>query len=126
MKRVKFTVEKTNTGFSAFAEAYPVYTTGENMVELRANILDAINSWFEHKNQPLINENNIEISLDLPQFFDYYKEINAKAISKRIGMNESLLSQYVTGVKKPSEKQKIRILSGIRELGIELMSLEFA
>lgn len=126
MKRVKFIVEKTNTGFSAVAEAYPVYTVGENMVELRANILDAINTWFEHKNQPLINEINIEISLDLPQFFDYYKEINAKAISKRIGMNESLLSQYVTGVKKPSEKQKIRILSGIRELGIELMNLEFA
>jgi hypothetical protein len=35
----------------------------------------------------------------LPQLFDYYKEINAKAISQRAGINQPLLSLYVNGKK---------------------------
>lgn len=124
MKKVVFIVEKTNTGYSAFAQDYPVYTVGESIVDVRKNILDAINTWFEHKNLPEITEGQIELKLDIPQFFEFYKEINAKAISKRIGMNESLLSQYVTGVKKPSTKQRARILEGIKSLGKELVNLE--
>jgi len=124
MKKVVFIVEKTNTGYSAFAQDYPVYTVGDTIPEVRKNILDAINTWFEHKNLSEITVGQIELKLDIPQFFEFYKEINAKAISKRIGMNESLLSQYVTGVKKPSIKQRTRILEGIKALGKELVNLE--
>ena len=124
MKKVVFIVEKTNTGYSAFAQDYPVYTVGDSIADVRKNILDAINTWFEHKNFPEITEGQIELKLDIPQFFEFYKEINAKAISKRIGINESLLSQYVTGVKKPSTKQRTRILEGIKSLGKELVNLE--
>jgi hypothetical protein len=41
-------------------------------------------------------------------------------------MNESLLSQYVHGIKKPSVAQTNRILAGIREIGQELSSLNFS
>ncbi len=124
MNKVAFVVEKTDTGFSAYAEEFPVFSVGGNMHDLRKNMLDAINTWFERKQLPEISEEQINVKIDIPQFFDYYKEINAKAISKRIGMNETLLSQYVTGIKKPSQKQSARILEGIKSLGKELVSLE--
>lgn len=38
-------------------------------------------------------------------------------------MNKTLLSQYVQGRKKPSEKQKQKILSGIHEIGQELSEI---
>lgn len=124
MIKVVFTVEKTNTGYSAYAEDYPVFTVGDSISDLRKNIKDAINTWFEYKKLPEIADEQIEIKLDIPQLFEFYKEINAKAISKRIGMNESLLSQYVTGLKKPSNKQRTRILDGIKSLGKELVNLD--
>ena len=39
--------------------------------------------------------------------------INAKALSKRIGMNQSLLAQYIKGIKKHSVIQTKRILQGV-------------
>ncbi|MES2774983.1 MAG: helix-turn-helix transcriptional regulator [Bacteroidota bacterium] len=126
MQNASFIVEKTGTGFSAYEENLPVYTTGNTMDELKVNMLDAINTWRKHKNLPLITLSDIKITIDLPQAFEYYKEINAKAIGKRIGMNETLLSQYVNGIKKPSQKQIEKILAGIKSLGKELQQLEFA
>ena len=49
--------------------------------------------------------------------------INSKFLAKRIGMNESLLSQYVTGKKKPSAAQITKILNGIQEIGRELSNI---
>jgi len=103
-KKINLIVEKTSTGFSAYAEKYPVYTTGETMTELKGNIVEALNLYNEEMNLPEVNEDQINIKLDLPQFFDYYKVINAKALSKRVGMNQSLLAQYVGGQKKTVSK----------------------
>jgi DNA-binding transcriptional regulator YdaS (Cro superfamily) len=61
--------------------------------------------------------------LDLPQFFEFYKVLNAKAISERIGMHQSLLAQYISGIKKPSAIQLSRIQNGIREIGQELCNV---
>ncbi len=64
------------------------------------------------------------ISLDVAQFFEYYDIINAKALGKRIGMNNSLISQYTSGKKEAGPKQIHKILAGIKQLGEELSSLE--
>lgn len=122
---IEMLVEKTNTGFSAYAEAYPVFTTGSNLPELKANMLEALNLYFEDKGKSVTAE-NIKITLDLPQFFEFYKEINATALSKRIGMNQSLLAQYISGKKKASPQQISRILSGVRQVGRELAEMDFA
>lgn len=126
MKKFIFVVEKTRTGYSAFAEdeKINVVTTGRNMPELRGNVLDAMNTWRELKGQAGVTDKEIVIRLDLAQFFKYYKVINSSALAERIGISQSLLSQYANGIKTPSEKQVNRILSSIRELGRELMHLE--
>src|SRR5438128_10201297 len=102
--KIEMIVEKTKTGYSAFANKFPVYTTGGTLEELKANMLEAINLFFEEKGKT-ISEDDLKITLDLPQFFEFYKVINAKALSEKIGINQSLLAQYIKGVKKPSAKQ---------------------
>ncbi|AZB22476.1 XRE family transcriptional regulator [Kaistella haifensis] len=128
MKNYKFVVERTQTGFSAFAEDenLPVFTTGKDFEEIKTNILEALNLYLEHAGKKAATAENIITKLDLPSFFEFYSIINAKALSKRINMNESLLSQYVNGKKEPSEKQIQKILTGIKDLGKELMQLEIA
>ena len=128
MKNYKFVVERTLTGFSAFAEDenLPVFTTGKDFEEIKTNILEALNLYLEHAGKKTATAENIITKLDLPSFFEFYSIINAKALSKRINMNESLLSQYVNGKKEPSEKQIQKILTGIKDLGKELMQLEIA
>jgi len=124
MKKINLIVEKTSTGFSAYAEDLPVFTTGKSMTELKANILEATNLYQKEIGGNAISLDDINITLDLPQFFEYFKVINAKALSERVGMNQSLLAQYVGGQKKPSAKQVDKILTGIRELGRELTELQ--
>lgn len=117
-------VEKTRTGYSAYAEKYAVATTGRNLDELKANILEALNLYLEDKGR-VVTSDDIKVRLDLPQFFEFYRVINAKALSERIGMNQSLLAQYINGQKRPSASQTERIFKGVRQLGKELSELHF-
>jgi|SRR5665647_600618 len=122
--KINMIVERTKTGYSAYAEKYPVYTVGSSLEELKANILESLNLYFEGQGKT-ITEKELQINLDLPQFFDFYKVINAKALSERIGMNQSLLAQYIKGNKKPSPTQTQRILKGVQQIGSELAAIRF-
>jgi len=115
-------VEKTETGFSAFSEEYPVYTTGRTITELIDNAYEAANLYFEDLNIQITQE-NIKFEIDFKQFFQYYKVINSKFLADKIGMNPTLLSQYIQGHKKPSETQTEKILSGIQQIGKELAEI---
>ena len=123
-KKIKLVVEKTDTGFSAYCKDYPVYTTGKSFTELLNHAVEAMN-FFLVEQGTQVTVLNMEFEIDIPQFFQYYRVINSKFLARRIGMNESLLSQYVHGVKKPSAAQTNRILEGIREIGQELSNLNF-
>jgi len=122
--KIEMIVEKTKTGFSAYAEKYPVYTVGKSLEDLRHQMIEALNLYFEQKGIS-VTEKDLKIRLDLPQFFEFYKVINAKALSERIGMNQSLLAQYIKGHKKPSATQTQRILRGVQQIGSELASIRF-
>jgi predicted RNase H-like HicB family nuclease len=122
--KIEVIVEKTKSGYSAYASKYPVYTVGNSLETLKANMLEALNLYF-HKNGRTITEKDLKITLDLPQFFEFYKVINAKALSERIGMNQSLLAQYINGTKKPSATQTQRILKGVQQVGKELAGVKF-
>lgn len=99
-----------------------VDATVQTIHDLHVNTLEALHIYFEEFGKTITHE-NIELELDFKQFFDYYKVINAKHLAARIGMNETLLSQYVNGIKKPSKKQVHRIVEGLHDIGRELMEL---
>lgn len=115
-------VEKTDTGFSAFSKDYPIYTTGRTILELIDNALEAANLLFE-EDDTRIEQENLKFEIDFKQFFQYYKVINAKFLANKIGMNPTLLSQYVQGRKKPSDAQTEKILLGIHQIGKELSEI---
>ncbi len=122
---IEMVIEKTNTGYSAFAKDYPVATVGDTAEELFNNMVEAMDLYFQEANSAgKVALDDLKITLDLPQFFEYYKIINTKALGARIGLNQTLLSQYINGHKKPSVKQVQKILQGIRDLGRELMQVD--
>ena len=121
-KKIKVVVEKTRTGFSAYAEDFAIYTTGKTITSLQKNILEAANLFFADEGLQ-IKKQNVALIIDLKQFFQYYKVLNAKHLAEKIGMNPTLLSQYVQGRKKPSSKQSERIINGIQQIGQELSEL---
>jgi predicted RNase H-like HicB family nuclease len=120
--QITMVVEKTDTGFSAFSGNYPIFTTGRTIPELLQNALEAANLYFEDKNIEL-KQQDIKLELDFKQFFDYYNILNSRILAKRIGMNPTLLSQYIRGHKKPSDEQTEKILSGIHQIGQELSEI---
>lgn len=121
-QKIKMTLEKTDTGFSAFSESYPIFTTGATIQELLDNALEAVNFYFEEENKSFQAE-DLKFEIDFQQFFQYYKVLNSKFLAEKIGMNPTLLSQYVQGQKKPSDKQTQKILSGIHQIGKELSEI---
>ncbi len=121
-KNIIMTVEKTDTGFSAYSNDYAIFTTGQSIPELISSVYEATEFYFEEENIK-VGPNDIRFEIDFKQFFKYYKVINAKFLAEKIGMNATLLSQYVSGTKKPSPKQTEKILSGIHQIGQELSGI---
>ena len=124
-------VEKTDSGFSAYIDQVPgCVTVGKSLSEIKKNMKEALElhleGLIEEKEEIpkiLVGKYRMEIQLDVKQLFTYFKELNASAIAKRISMNDSLLRQYIIGKKSPSEKQSMRILSGVRDFGRDLVAL---
>lgn len=115
-------VEKTDSGFSAYSENYPIFTTGRSIPELMNNVYEATDLFFEEESvKP--ERTDIKFEIDLQQFFQHYRVLNASFLAEKIGMNASLLSQYVQGHKKPSAKQTKKILLGIHQIGQELSGI---
>lgn len=118
-------VLKEDEGYSAQTKINNKFigTDGEDFDELKKNILEAINFAFELEGKEYTIE-NLVFDFDIESFFHFYRVINAKALSERIGMNQSLLAQYINGKKKPSTKQTHRILDAIQKIGRELSEVK--
>jgi len=128
MKRpkIKMKVIKEEAGYSAYTNFGDDFigTQGETFDELKEMVLDAVNLTFKDKGLTYTID-EVEFTYDLASFFEFYKVINAKALSQRIGMNQSLLAQYIKGIKKPSPAQTRRILNGVQQIGRELAEIRF-
>ena len=119
---ITFLLEKTDTGYSSYCAEYPIFSTGKSMAELINNVYEASELYFS-ESEKIMKSLEIRFEIDFRQFFQYYKILNARYLAERIGMNPTLLSQYVQGHKKPSEKQTKKILKGIQQIGKELSEL---
>ena len=69
--------------------------------------------FFQKKNETL-----------LYRLFMEHPELNASAIARRMDISQSLFAQYISGIKKPSEKRFNEILTTMQEVGRELMSIK--
>jgi transcriptional regulator with XRE-family HTH domain len=122
-KKIDITVEKTKTGYSAYTDHLGVYTTAASLNELYNELLEALNLYYQDHGYE-VTADSLRLHLDLQQFFQYYRVLNASFLAERIGMNPTLLSQYVRGKKKPSARQTRKILEGIQAIGRELSEIK--
>lgn len=122
-KKIDVILEKTDTGYSAYADSLGVYSTANSVDSLTNNLIEALNLYYEESGY-CVDHDNLSLNFDIPQLFKYYRVLNAKFLAGRIGMNPVLLSQYVSGRKNPSHRQTLRILQGIHSIGKELSGLK--
>ena len=54
--------------------------------------------------------------------FKRFPWLNVSEVARTLGINKSLLSRYIYGIKKPSEKRLAQIVGSIRQMGHEMAS----
>jgi len=128
MKKIVATLEWSKDGYGIWFEDFPnVFSFGQTVDEAIIKSREAIKYSFEDSSvKPLWLKNGFEISIrfDTAGLINHYQYIFTKrALSKITGINESLLSQYAMGLKKPRPKQSKKIENGIHELARELQSI---
>lgn len=126
-------LEKTKSGYSAYLPDLPgCISTGRSLDEVRRMIHDAVafhleGLCIEELPVPEVFQSNYKLSykMDLASLFEWFSGILTKsAVSRITGLNQSLISQYVSGIKKPSSKQTKKIEKALHHLGQELLEIE--
>lgn len=74
-----------------------------------------VSSFLEQK-EP--NEDN-----EIAQIFHRFPQLNVSEVARQMGINKSLLSKYIYGIKTPSEHRRLEIKRALHTLGEELMSV---
>jgi hypothetical protein len=58
----------------------------------------------------------IEYRFDVGSLFSYYDFVNIAGVAREIGLNPSVIRQYVIGTRKPSIERKKLIITGLKSL----------
>jgi hypothetical protein len=74
-----------------------------------------VSSFLEQK-EP--NEDN-----EIAQIFHRFPQLNVSEVARQMGINKSLLSKYIYGIKTPSEHRRLEIKRALHTLGEELMTV---
>lgn len=131
MKKIKIIIEKSGDSYGAYAENVKgIIGAGDTVQECKQSVLDCIDTmklYFDEKQIPtaLKNEYELVFRYDIVSLLQYYKGILSNpAFEKLTGINQKLVHQYATGLKKPREPQRKRIEKGLHQLGAELLAIE--
>lgn len=133
-KKLKVILEKSSTGYSAYAEGVSgIYTTGETIQEVKENIQEVLKYRIEYLQEQKkfqeaknLEKSECEFFLDITQFFDEYKLINKSAFAEFIGEKPNYLRKISSGIVKLSDDKSKRIEDGLHRLGKELLDIHFA
>ena len=117
-------VERTTSGgYATYWADGAIHSGGKTFEELKSNMVEALNFGLDRED---ITFEDLKLTYDIPSFFEATPALNAAGLAREIGMTKSLLSQYISGSKKPSVAQATKILEGIRAVGRKLADLDFA
>lgn len=124
MQTVHFPVQKTGTGYCAYAEDYSILATGKTIKVLQQEAEELLTASCEVQGVDR-SEYTILYTYDFPSLVAATR-LNVDALSSLTGLNASLMSQYLSGKKKPGPKQKQRIEAGVKQYARMLDSFQFA
>jgi predicted RNase H-like HicB family nuclease len=134
MKTVIVIVEKADTGYSAYIDGIDgIITVGDTFTELRGNMEEAIDVFLETSKEfndeipeILSGDYSLNFKFDVQTFFEWLsKSMTQKGLSDIAEMNETLISQYSTGVKKPGPKQLKRMETALHRFADDLQAISF-
>jgi hypothetical protein len=60
---------------------------------------------------------------EIAMIFKRFPQLNVSEVARSVGINKSLLSKYIYGIKKPSEQRKAQIKEMLHALGKELVAV---
>lgn len=136
MEKIRVDVAWCNKNFGAtFSENVPgaIVVTAKTFAELQKAVKESLDFHLEGMAQDgdeiptWLSEGNYEWEynfLDVASLLHAYEPlISLAAISRSSGINQSLLSHYASGLKKPRPAQRERIVNGIHRIGRELMAV---
>ncbi|MFM2201079.1 MAG: hypothetical protein RL040_279 [Bacteroidota bacterium] len=122
--RITWQLEETKTGFSAYSEKFPIYSSARDLESLMPQLNEAAALYFEVLEEEETHFRHT-LHIDFRTFFIHYKILNARILAQRIGMSSALLSQYIRGKKNPSVSQLQRIRKGMLQISQELAGVNF-
>ena len=133
-KRLKIVLEKTDTGYSAYAQGTKgIYTAGESFEEVKENIVEVIAMQMGYleetgeagKAEKLRNA-EVDYYLDVKQFFEQYPMLNKSEFASYIGMNPSQLRKISKGIVALSDNKAQQIEAGLHKLASEFQAVHFS
>jgi predicted RNase H-like HicB family nuclease len=132
MEKIQVIIERSKTGYSAYLPSLQgCISTGGSVNEIKEHISEAIAFHLEGMRMdkldiPDMFSGNyiLHYSYDVETFLNHYDQIfTRRALSRITGINESLLSQYASGLKHPRTAQAKKIEKGLHELANELLQI---
>jgi hypothetical protein len=98
----------------------------ENLIVDSATTLQALEKKFRKllKDFHQVEDVKFEYAYGLTVFFEEFNFLNQSKIAELSGINASLLRQYASGVKNPSELQAKKIQTAIRGLASRLKNVQ--
>lgn len=97
-----------------------------NLITDSAQTLDALKKQMKELVYDFENVEveDFEVSYDLTSFFEQYSFLNISDVAKRASINPTLMRQYASGKKFPSEERVHEIENAIRAIGKELSKVK--
>ena len=135
MKTIKAFIERGDAGtYSVYVDLedntlnYGIHGTGNNAKEAVNDFISAYETMKEFHNKKGIDfiEATFDFQYDVPSFLSYYSNILSLAGLHRLtGINQTQLSQYVNGYRKPSLKTAKKIETSLKHFAEEISQVEF-
>lgn len=90
------------------------------------SVLESINEQIKEKGEEYKFDNvDIDFRFDIPSFFNYYDFINVSKFAEYVGINESKMRAYKSGVTSPGEKTTAKIIKAVNKITQELSVTSF-
>lgn len=131
---LKIVLEKSQTGYSAFAPGHAaIYTAADTYEEVIENIEEVIEYQAEYLEESgnlaeakFLRSAKVEYYLDVKQFFDQYPMLNKSEFANFIGMNPSMMRKIGSGIVALSDAKAKQIQEGLHRLAQSLSQIHFA
>ena len=98
---------------------------GDSVEKAKADFFESIKEAIheqlaENQTAPQLEDISVTYRYDIPSFFNYFDFINVSKFAEYVGINESKMRAYKSGVSYPGEKTTKKIVEAAHAIAAEL------